>query len=94
MAKARRQAKSGDEATKLQSERSLVERVIKRLKYWKCLTDNWVEVRRRESVDDHFGKLEAQLDTCCAWDTLNLLAEGGRLKSIPKTEPRGFIYRI
>jgi hypothetical protein len=47
----------------------------------------------RETVQDHYAKLEVKLDNAIACDILNLLAKDGRLGTIPKKPHRGSRFR-
>jgi hypothetical protein len=72
----------------------LVERVIKRLKGWLSLKNRQLTPYNTESVETHFNRLEEDLDVVISLDTLDLLAKGKRLETIPKKEAKGFLNRI
>lgn len=52
-----------------------------------------VAPHNRETVQDHYAKLEANLDNGIACDILNLLAKEGRLDTIPEKPHRGACFR-
>lgn len=88
------QKDTGDEATSTQSERSLVERVIKSLKRWESLDENRADITGKENVEDHYQRLESQVDASIASHNLNLLANNDRLGTIPKKGGRLFGLRL
>jgi hypothetical protein len=85
---------SGDDSTSLQKFRSLVERMIKRVKAWKDLKSRQLSPHNRETVEKHLARLEADLDDVIALEKLDFLAKEGRLETVPKTAARGFENRI
>ena len=68
--------------------------MIKRLKSWLSLKNRQLTPFNKESVETHFKRLEEDLDVVVSLDTLDLLAKGKRLGTIPKTEAKGFLNRI
>ena len=87
------QKDTAQESTTLQGHRSLVERKIKDLKSFREFLDGHVTPYNRETVEDHYEKLEMTTDNVIACDILNMLAKGDRLATIPQNAHRGAIHR-
>ena len=68
--------------------------MIKRLKSWLSLKNRQLTPFNKESTEMHFKRLEEDLDVVISLDTLDLLAKGKRLGTIPKKEAKGFVNRI
>lgn len=68
----------------MQSKRSLVERVIRKINLWRGLEDFLAE---------DVAQFEEWLNCVCALCNLEVLAKSGRLESIPKDEPPGAQHR-
>ncbi len=85
---------SGDDSTALQKFRSLVERMIRRVKAWKDLKFRQLSPHNRESVQKHLERLEADVDDVIGLEMLDFLAKEARLETIPKKPARGFENRI
>jgi hypothetical protein len=86
------QKESGDESTSLQSIRSLIERVFRRLKLWTGACDFTISPRTRETVQAHYSKIETDLDCIIAFENLKLLCESDRVATIPRKQHKGAIY--
>ncbi len=86
------QKESGDESTSLQSIRSLIERVFRRLKLWTGACDFTISPHTRETVQAHYNKIEMDLDCIVAFENLKLLCESDRVATIPRKPHRGAIY--
>lgn len=86
------QKESGDESTSLQSIRSLIERVFRRLKLWRGACDFAISPHNKETVQAHYNKIETDLDCIIAFENLKLLCESDREATIPKKPHCGAIY--
>lgn len=69
----------------VQSRRSVVERIIRKINEWRVLEDFRA---------DQVAEFDAWLDCICALVNLRILAKANRLAEIPADEPPGAQYRI
>ena len=85
---------SGDDSTAQASARSIVEHQHRAMKLYKSLKHRRLTPYNKETAEQHFASLDEDLDVVIALVNLSFLAGKGRIGTIPKRTPKGFLLRL